>query len=67
MSNVIVNIKNGQVDLVSEGINTDISKSQEIEKEEEAHINIKVHKFSKRKAVDRVYKKYIKKTNSSFY
>ena len=34
MSNVIVNIKNGQVDLVSEGINTDISKSQEIAKEE---------------------------------
>ena len=43
MSNVVVNTKSGQVDLVAEGINTDISKAQEVTKDEETNIDITVH------------------------
>ena len=42
MSNVVVNTGSGQVDLASKGINTDISKAQEVTKDEETHIDIPI-------------------------
>ena len=42
MSNVIVNTGSGQVDLASKGINTDVSKAQEVTKDEETHIDIDI-------------------------
>ena len=42
MSNVVVNTGSGQVDLASKGINTDISKAQEVTKDEETHIDITI-------------------------
>ena len=40
ISNVVVNTGSGQVDLAAAGINTDISKAQEVTKDEETHIDI---------------------------